>query len=85
LLAELQERASATLVGEGRAQVDRPPTIVLAVDQAEELFADESNRETATFLRVLASALKQGPETIALATMVPSQGWWESEVALSPA
>jgi hypothetical protein len=69
LLAELQERASVTLVGEGRAQVDRPPTIVLAVDQAEELFADESNRETATFLRVLASALKQGPEMIALATV----------------
>ncbi len=69
LLAELQECAATRFTGEAVAQVARAPTIVLAIDQIEELFATEGSEEARAFLRVLATCLKHAPDTIVLATI----------------
>lgn len=68
LLSELQDRVTRTFVGEGRNLVQRPPTVVLGIDQIEELFAPEGRHEADCFLRILASVLKGG-ETIVVATI----------------
>ncbi len=39
LLNQIQVLAIQRLVGDAKPQIDRPPTLVLAIDQAEELFA----------------------------------------------
>jgi len=69
LLGELQARAAATLIGEGGPQVDQPPTPVIPIDQAEELYASGSGTEAEQFLLHLRAALSPGLETIALLTI----------------
>jgi hypothetical protein len=36
-------QAIQRLVGDAKPEVDRPPTLVLAIDQAEELFANATS------------------------------------------
>lgn len=69
LLNRLQVLAMQRLVGEAAPQVDRPPTLVLPVDQAEELFANEAGDEATAMRRHLAAALTRGPDTIGLLTI----------------
>ena len=69
LLNRLQVLAMQRLVGDAAAQVDRPPTLVLPVDQAEELFANDAGDEAAAMRRHLAAALTRGPDTIGLLTI----------------
>jgi len=69
LLEELQALAANRMIGEGRPQIDRPPTVVIAIDQAEELFAPEGAAEAEAFLQHIGSGLRRGPETILLATI----------------
>lgn len=69
LLGELQMRAAANLVGEGRAHVDQPPTPVIPIDQAEELYTPGSGLEADRFLLHLSASLSPGLETIALLTI----------------
>ena len=69
LLNRLQVLAMRRLVGDSAAQVDRPPTLVLPVDQAEELFANDAGDEAAAMRRHLAAALTRGPDTIGLLTI----------------
>jgi hypothetical protein len=69
LLNEIQVLAIKRLVGEAEAQVDRPPTIVVAIDQAEELFTPDAGQEAAKLRQHLAAALTRGPDTIGLFTI----------------
>jgi hypothetical protein len=46
-----------------------PPTIVLAVDQGEELFNENGRDETSRFIEVLTGALKADPSTLAILVM----------------
>jgi WD40 repeat protein len=68
LLGDLRLASAARLTGEGSRQVDRPSTLVLAIDQAEELFGERSI-EAERFLNHLSVAVAQGPEMIALLTI----------------
>ncbi len=69
LLNQLQVLAMQRLVGDAKPQVDRPPTLVLPVDQAEELFAVGGSEESVLLRRHLAAALTRGPDTIGLLTI----------------
>ena len=69
LLGDLQARAATRLVGEDNAQIDRPPTVIIPIDQAEELYAAGSGPEAQQFLGHLAAALSPGLETVALVTI----------------
>ena len=69
LLNALQVLAMSRLVGDAAPQVDRPPTILLAIDQAEELFTPDAGQEAAKLRQHLAAALMRGPDTIALLTI----------------
>lgn len=69
LLNRLQVLAMQRLVGDGKGQVDRPPTLVLPVDQAEELFAIDANEEAAQMRTHLSAALTRGPDTLGLLTI----------------
>ena len=46
-----------------------PPTVVLAVDQGEELFNEEGKDEAKRFIAMLTHALKAGPGVLALVAM----------------
>ncbi|HEY5047174.1 MAG TPA: TIR domain-containing protein [Rhizomicrobium sp.] len=52
----------------GEASCAKPPTIVIAIDQAEELFAGE-NVEAGRALELLAEALRADADTLAVATI----------------
>jgi WD40 repeat protein len=69
LLAEIQSRAVASQVGEGVHQIDQPPTPILSVDQAEEMFSPDHNDESEAFLQLLAAAVSRGPGVIILLTI----------------
>ncbi len=69
LLADLQELAAAGLSGGEKAQVDRAPTLIFAIDQAEELYSADKGAEAPSFTEYLASAILRGPEAIALLTI----------------
>ena len=60
LLAEVQRAAAARLPVPGEGEEPSPPTLILPVDQAEELFADGSHEGTAQFLSLLGDLL--GPD-----------------------
>ena len=47
----------------------RPPTVVIAIDQGEELFNDEGREEAARFLDLLASTLQQDRRVIVILAM----------------
>jgi hypothetical protein len=53
-------QAIQRLVGDAKPQVDRPPTLVLAIDQAEELFAIGEGQEVVLLRQHLTSALLCG-------------------------
>jgi hypothetical protein len=57
LLNELLVLATKRLVGDAKPQVDRPPTLVLAIDQAEELFTPDAGQEATKLRQHLAAAL----------------------------
>jgi conflict system STAND superfamily ATPase len=57
LLNELLVLATKRLVGDAKPQVDRPPTLVLAIDQAEELFTPDAGQEAPKLRQHLAAAL----------------------------
>ncbi len=65
LLNRLQVQAMQKLGGRDA----RPPTMVLAIDQAEELFAVDANQEAARIRQHLAAALTRGPDTIGMLTI----------------
>ena len=69
LLNQIQVLAMQRLVGEAKPQIERPPTLVLALDQAEELFVFDAGQEAAKIRRHLAAALTRGPDTICLLTI----------------
>ena len=46
-----------------------PPTIVLAVDQGEDLFNDDGRDEATRFIEILTSTLKADPRTLAILVM----------------
>jgi hypothetical protein len=46
-----------------------PPTIVLAVDQGEELFNEDGRDEAARFIEIVAATLKADPHTLAIVVM----------------
>jgi formylglycine-generating enzyme required for sulfatase activity len=69
LLNQIQVLAMQRLVGEALPQVDRPPTLVLAIDQAEELFTPDAGQEAAKMRQHLSAALTRGPDTIGLLTI----------------
>ena len=69
LLNEVQVLAIQRLVGDAKPQIERPPTVVVAIDQAEELFAIDAGEEGAMLRQHLAMALNRGPDTIALLTI----------------
>jgi hypothetical protein len=69
LLNQLQVLAMRRLVSGAKPQVDRSPTLVLPIDQAEELFAVEGGEEAISLRKHLASALTKGPDTIGLLTI----------------
>lgn len=69
LLNALQVLAMQRLVGDAKPQVERPPTLVLAIDQAEELFVTDAGREAAKVRQHLSAALTRGPDTIGLLTI----------------
>jgi len=46
-----------------------PPTLILAIDQAEELFTPDAGQEAAKLCQHLAAALTRGPVTIGLLTI----------------
>jgi hypothetical protein len=61
-------QAIQRLVGDAKPQVDRPPTLVLAIDQAEELFAIGEGQEVVLLRQHLTSALLCGGTSAAAAT-----------------
>jgi formylglycine-generating enzyme required for sulfatase activity len=69
LLNEILVLATKRLVGDAKPQVDRPPTLVLAIDQAEELFTPDAGQEAAKLRQHLTAALTRGPDTIGLLTI----------------
>jgi hypothetical protein len=69
MLDELHAASAAGLIGEGIAQVDRSLTIILPIDQAEELFAIEKTPEATFLLNHLAAAVTRGPEIIVVLTI----------------
>jgi formylglycine-generating enzyme required for sulfatase activity len=69
LLNELLVLATNRLIGGAKPQNERPPTLVLAIDQAEELFTPDGGHEAAKLRQHLAAALTRGPDTIALLTI----------------
>ena len=66
LLGELQRTAGARLAGRGAD--GSPPTLVLPLDQAEELFSADASAESAQFLRLLA-AMADDLDLIVIATI----------------
>ena len=73
LLNGLQVLAMQRLVGGAKPQVDHPPTLVLPIDQAEELFAPNADSEAGRLRQHLATALTRGPDTIGLLTIRSDQ------------
>ncbi len=69
LLNQIQVIAMRRLVGDGKPQVDRPPSLLLAIDQAEELFSPDVGQEAAKMRGHIATALTRGPDTICLLTI----------------
>jgi len=69
LMNQLQVIAMQRLVGYGKPQIDRPPSILFAIDQAEELFTPDAGQEAAKMRAHLATALARGPDTICLLTI----------------
>ncbi len=68
-LAILQDAASAKLPHMGDETPTKAPTLVLPIDQAEELFAADAGEEAARLVDMLGEVLRHGPEMIALATI----------------
>ncbi len=69
LLQDLAKAKAAVHTGDG-TKVSKPPTLVLAVDQAEELFHTEGGEEARTFLDLLGKlAAEDDPALIALFTI----------------
>jgi hypothetical protein len=60
LLRRIQEAAHTRLVGLAEASV--PPTLVLPVDQTEELFNADATEEARTFLNMIGTILRGDPE-----------------------
>ena len=58
LLQELIKANRSTQMGEG-AQAPEPPTLVLAVDQAEELFQSEGGEEARALLELVRELASQ--------------------------
>ena len=50
-------------------EITSPPTIVLALDQGEELFNEEGRDEAERFVEILTSTLKADPRTLAIFAM----------------
>jgi hypothetical protein len=46
-----------------------PPTIVIALDQGEELFNEEGRDEAERFIEILTNTLKADPRTLAIFAM----------------
>ena len=51
------------------AETTPPPTVVLAVDQGEELFNEDGRDEAMRFIEILAGTLKADPHTLAILVM----------------
>ena len=69
-LAELQDAAMAALPNIASEEAaEKAPTLILPIDQAEELFAADAGDEAARFIAMLGDVLRHGPEMIALATI----------------
>ena len=83
LRAPIVER-HARIAQAGREEgVARPPTIVIAIDQAEELFAAE-NAEAARTLDLLAAVVQADPDTILIATIrSDTVAWLQNEPRLA--
>jgi hypothetical protein len=69
LVLEIYDRATGRLVGEGAPQVNRRPTLIIPIDQAEELYAPGAGTEAALFLELLAAIINCGLDTIAILTV----------------
>jgi hypothetical protein len=65
VLAALRDIAQARLLGENAA----PPTVLLAIDQGEELFNEEGQDEAKRFIDILTKALAADPRTMAILVM----------------
>jgi WD40 repeat protein len=65
LLVALRDIAQAGASGENAA----PPTILLALDQGEELFNDEGRDEATRFIDILTETLTADPRTLAILVM----------------
>ena len=68
-LAELQDAAAAAFPDLPEDVADKAPTLILPIDQAEELFAADAGEEARRFVAMLGELLPNGPEMIALATI----------------
>src|ERR1700722_9513327 len=58
IVSELQQRAQSRIISSGSA----PPTVVLALDQAEELFSGEERSESDLLLHILRECMESGDE-----------------------
>ena len=65
LFAALRDIAQAGLPGDNAA----PPTILLAIDQGEELFNEEGRDEARRFIDILTRTLAADPRTLAILVM----------------
>jgi WD40 repeat protein len=68
LRAPVVERLRRIAENSGEIYATRPPTIVIPIDQAEELFAAE-NSEAGHVFELLAGAVRTDPDTIIVATI----------------
>jgi len=66
IFAALRDIAHATELSGGAAS---PPTVVLAVDQGEELFNGEGRDEARRFIEILTRTLNADPEVLAIVAM----------------
>ena len=73
LLNDLQVLSVGPQAGNDYSVAERPPTVVLAIDQAEELFTPDASQEAAKLRQHLAAALMRGPDTIGLLTIRSDQ------------
>ncbi len=80
-LEHLQCGAAARRV-DAATQDGLPPTLVIAIDQFEELFAPQAV-ETEAFLELLAGLLRHGPQSIVIATIrTDAAGFLQAETRL---
>jgi hypothetical protein len=69
LLTKLHRHVTSRFTGDAEPQIDRPVTLVLTIDQTEELFSTSNSTESNSFLRHLQAAVSNGPEVLALITI----------------